>query len=308
MAKKKAKLKKTSTVDFSNIFQDMQEIQEGVAPTPSKKRVAPQIPQEIDGKSIQTVDIKAITPDPDQPRKNIDPESEDIKQLAHSIKKHGFINFITVREKKKGQYIIVAGERRFTAAKVAKLKTIPVFVLDPEKAPLDYALIQLEENLQREDLSPFEEAESYQRLKEEFGLQQKDVAKAVKRDKTYVSRMMKINEMVPEVRTEITKESTGIAKRVVMDLASFSQEDQQQLWKKIKKNPVMSNLQRAAKSLEKRKDVVKGKSKKTGDLPNADMIWDALKKAVQKDKNVLYELLSRKKIETLLQRQKTQIH
>lgn len=255
----------------------------------------------IDGKRVRMVGIDAIKPDPNQPRKNIDPDGADIKELAESIKKHGFINFITVRENGQKNYIIVAGERRFTAAKVAGLDKIPVMVLADDKQDVDCALLQLEENLQREDLSYFEEAEAYLRLKSEFGLQQKEIAAMVKKDQRYISQTLNLAKISAEIRQEIDSAETKIARQVVWDLAGFNEEQQKLLWGKIKKSPTMAELQKVAKKLQKAEEVAPKASDEAENLPDAQQVWDALQRAKKKDINNVFRFIPPKKMQKLLE-------
>ena len=120
--------------------------------------------------------LAKIEPNPDQPRKVFDQVSLD--ELAESIRLHGVITPITVRKgEKDGYYQIIAGERRWRAARQAGLEDIPAMVLEAEEDEvMELALI---ENLQRQDLNPIEEAEGYERLMKQFGLTQEQVAKRV---------------------------------------------------------------------------------------------------------------------------------
>ena len=116
---------------------------------------------------ITTLKIGEIEPNKDQPRKEFDPEQ--LNELAKSITKHGVIQPLTVREKN-GAYQIVAGERRWRAAKIAGLSEVPVRIM--ELSDSETAQIALIENLQREDLNPVEEANGYKQLSEKYGLKQ----------------------------------------------------------------------------------------------------------------------------------------
>lgn len=204
---------------------------------------------EIDGKRIEEVNLIDIQPDPEQPRKNIDPDSEDIRELAESIKEHGFIHFITVRPEKDRKYVIITGERRFCAAKKLGLEKIPVAITS--QSEVNCALIQLEENIHRQDLSPLEEAAAYERFVDEFGKQQKDIVNLIKKPKSYVSQMMSINKLSPEIKNEIGKKD--IAKKVLWDLATLSEEDQKATWEKIKKEPTIASLEGVKQTLQKKK-------------------------------------------------------
>ena len=136
--------------------------------------------------------LAKIEPNPDQPRKVFDQVSLD--ELAESIRLHGVITPITVRKgEKDGYYQIIAGERRWRAARQAGLEDIPAMVLEAgEDEVMELALI---ENLQRQDLNPIEEAEGYERLMKQFGLTQEQVAKRVVKSRSAVA---KVRTMVSE--------------------------------------------------------------------------------------------------------------
>ena len=128
--------------------------------------------------------LAKIEPNPDQPRKAFDQVSLD--ELAESIRLHGVITPITVRKgEKDGYYQIIAGERRWRAARQAGLEDIPAMVLEAEEDEvMELALI---ENLQRQDLNPIEEAEGYERLMKQFGLTQEQVSKRVVKSRSAVA-------------------------------------------------------------------------------------------------------------------------
>jgi len=147
--------------------------------------------------SVLEVKINDVEPNQDQPRKVFD--QEKLEALAQSIKDHGVVQPILVR--KEGQrYIIVAGERRWRASKIAGLKTIPVVVKDlSSREVMEIALI---ENLQREDLNPIEEAEAYQKLMEEYGLTQEEVARVVGKSRAAIAnsvRLLNLSEPIKEM-------------------------------------------------------------------------------------------------------------
>ena len=253
----------------------------------------------IDGKKIRMATLSSVRPDPNQPRKNINSESPEIQELAESIKKHGFINFITVREDGHKEYVIVAGERRYTAATVIGLKNIPVMVIAEDKADQDYALLQLEENLRREDLSPFEEASAYQRFKSEFGLNQKEIAQKMGKDSTYISRMMQINDLAQKIREEIEKKEINISRRVLTHLSSVAQDIQLDVWKKIRSNPTIDSLSKVINAMEKKKKKERNK-KQIEELPAPELIFEKFKEAYEKDHNIIYQFFTPKKIGRLL--------
>ena len=122
---------------------------------------------------VTQLSLSRIEPNPNQPRKVFDPNA--LEELAESIRLHGVITPITVRAgEKSGYYQIIAGERRWRAARMAGLKEIPAMVLEARESEImELALI---ENLQRQDLNPIEEAEGYDLLMRQFGLTQEEVA------------------------------------------------------------------------------------------------------------------------------------
>lgn len=160
------------------------------------------ITEEPAGKSpYQLLPIYKVEPNPDQPRQDFDPV--ELQSLADSIAQHGVVQPLTVREMPSGYYQIIAGERRWRAARMAELKEIPVVIIEADdKKTMELALI---ENLQRQDLNPVEEALGYQTLMQEYGLTQEDTAKQVGKSRPAVAnalRLLSLSEKVLEmVRT-----------------------------------------------------------------------------------------------------------
>ena len=146
------------------------------------------------GGSVSLVRISQIEPRRDQPRTNFDLEA--LQQLADSISAHGIIQPVAVRESIGGYYEIIAGERRWRAAKMAGLSEIPVTVIaaDDKKA----AELALIENVQREDLNPIEEALAYKKLSEEYGLTQEKVAQAVGKSRSGVANSLRLLDLPEE--------------------------------------------------------------------------------------------------------------
>ena len=141
------------------------------------------------------IDLKKISPNRFQPREEFD--QVKIDELAESIKKHGILNPIIVREMGLEKYEIIAGERRFRAAQAAGLETVPAIMRQPqEQEVLEMALI---ENLQREDLNPVEEAKGYDRLKREFGLTQEEVSEATGKARSTVANSLRLLSLTEAV-------------------------------------------------------------------------------------------------------------
>lgn len=158
------------------------------------------------------VKISLITPNRDQPRKNFDEEA--LAELAQSISRHGIIQPLIVRKKGRG-YEIVAGERRYRAAQMAGLKEVPVIIKEySEKEIGEIALI---ENIQREDLNPIEEAQAYDRLINEHGLTQEELADRVSKSRSAITnhlRLLKLSEKVQQLVSD-GKLSEGHARTLV---------------------------------------------------------------------------------------------
>lgn len=139
--------------------------------------------------------VSEIEPNQDQPRKAFD--QEQLEELADSIRKYGVLQPLLV-QKKGESYEIIAGERRWRAAKLAGLKTIPVVIR--EYSPQQAMEIALIENVQREDLNPIEEARAYQRLMQEFSLKQEEIAERVSKNRTTITNSMRLLNLAPEVQ------------------------------------------------------------------------------------------------------------
>ena len=139
--------------------------------------------------------ISQIEPNRDQPRKQFDEEA--LTELADSIKQYGVLQPLIVQ--KKGEYYeIIAGERRWRAAKLAKLKEVPVIIKD--YTPQEIMEISLIENIQREDLNPIEEASAYQRLIDEFHLKHEEVAERVAKSRSAITNSMRLLKLDKRVQ------------------------------------------------------------------------------------------------------------
>lgn len=148
---------------------------------------------------VTVLPLQKVEPNPLQPRKDFDPEA--LQALADSIAEHGIIQPLSVR--KAGDYYqIIAGERRWRAARLAGLTEVPVYVLDiDDRETMELALV---ENLQREDLNPIEEAEGYRTLMEEYGLTQEEAAAKVGRSRSAVANALRLLSLDDEL-TEMVK-------------------------------------------------------------------------------------------------------
>jgi len=162
--------------------------------------------------SVQYVDINYIKPNSAQPRQIFN--EEKIDELATSISAHGIIQPILLKKSDNG-YEIVAGERRWRAARKAGLKQIPGIVRELTKEQL--LLIALIENIQREDLNPIEEAEAFQSMCGEFGFTQEDISRNVGKSRPHITNMLRLLKLPQEVREMVLegKLSNGHARALV---------------------------------------------------------------------------------------------
>lgn len=158
------------------------------------------------------VKITKVEPNREQPRKNFDEDA--LQELADSIKQYGIVEPLIVQDRKT-YYEIIAGERRWRAAKLAGLKEVPVIVRNyTEQEIVEISLI---ENIQREDLNPIEEAQAYKRLLTEFNLKQDEVAERVSKSRTAVTNSMRLLKLCDEVQQMIIDDmiTTGHARALI---------------------------------------------------------------------------------------------
>ena len=156
-----------------------------------------------------------------QPRKQFDPDA--LADLADSIRQHGIIQPLTVRKLQSGYYQIIAGERRWRAARMAGLSQVPVVVIEADdRKAIELAMI---ENLQREDLNPMEEAEGYHTLMEQYGLTQEETSQRVGKSRSAVANALRLLNLCKEVR-ELVEEGklTGGHARALVPLTTDVQQ------------------------------------------------------------------------------------
>ncbi len=176
--------------------------------------------QSGDKEKISEIPVENIFPNPNQPRQNFDQASLD--ELADSIKEHGIIQPLILVRMNDREFQIVAGERRWRAAKSAGLKTVPAVVRDVnEQKKLELALI---ENIQRKNLNPLEAALAYRKLMEEFNLNQGELAKRLGKDQSAISNTMRILNTIPQVKEAVMADR--ISEGHARVLAGLPEEDQ----------------------------------------------------------------------------------
>ena len=181
-----------------------------------------------DGSGYQMLPLHKVEPNPDQPRHDF-PEDE-LQALADSITVHGIIQPLTVRLMPSGYYQIIAGERRWRAARLAGLSEVPAVIIEADdKTATELALI---ENLQRQDLNPVEEALGYRLLMDEYGLTQEETAEQVGKSRPTVANALRLLSLCPSVLEQVKKgELTAGHARAVLTLKS--EKKQQEAAQKI---------------------------------------------------------------------------
>lgn len=190
---------------------------------------------------VINLNLDAIFPNPEQPRKYF--KEESLKDLSESIKLHGILQPIIVKKDETG-FVIVAGERRFRASKLAGLKKIPALIKSDN--PLEISVI---ENIQREDLKPLEEAEALQLLIDRFEYTHEDLAKVIGKSRSSISELLSLNKL-PEGIKEECRTSDNCPKSQLLQIIRQQSEDKMiDLWERIKDGDF--SVKKIKKSLKK---------------------------------------------------------
>lgn len=217
------------------------------------------------------VKITMVEPNREQPRKTFDEES--LNELAESIKQFGLLQPILVQDRK-DYYEIIAGERRWRAAKIAGLKEVPVIIKNlTEQEIVEISLI---ENIQRENLNPIEEALAYKKLLNEFHLKQEEVAERVSKSRTAVTNSMRLLKLAEEVQKMVVKEeiTTGHA-RALLGI----EDEEQQIYtaKKIVDEKLsVRDIEKLVKNMNK-----PAKEKKSSEQKNRDFIYQDIEEKLK---------------------------
>ena len=162
---------------------------------------APAVPPSAEQprRAPERLDIDLISPNPEQPRTNFEPDQ--LRELAESIREHGILQPLVVSRDEDGGYRLIAGERRLQAARLAGLPTVPVVIR--EASGTDLLELALIENIQRADLNAIEEAMAYRRLTEEYGLTQEEAAKRVGKSRVTVANALRLLQLESEIRRSL---------------------------------------------------------------------------------------------------------
>ncbi len=210
------------------------------------------------GSSISEIALSAIVANPDQPRRTFDEEA--LQELADSIREHGVISPITLRDNGDGTYMIIAGERRFRASKIAGLEQIPAYIRTAkDEQVMEWALI---ENIQREDLDAIEIALAYQRLMDDYNLTQERMAERVGKKRATVANYLRLLKLPAEVQVGIKEKKIemGHARAI---LGSPSAERQLALYQRILREGLSVRKVEELAQEDKFADQPKAKSKQT---------------------------------------------
>lgn len=216
-----------------------------VANVNTQPKPSAQPEQRIDeDKRVWSIAVDKLVPGQFQPRKKF--EKEQLNELAQSIKENGILQPIVVRKRQAGGFEIVAGERRWRASQIAGLHEIPALIKTfSDQEALQLALI---ENIQREDLDPIEEAESYQRLMEEFSLSQQQVADKVGKERSTVANALRLLVLPFEIKNMIADKQISVGHAKVL-LSVEGKPEQMRLAKAVQtKNLSVRALEQMIKS------------------------------------------------------------
>jgi ParB family transcriptional regulator, chromosome partitioning protein len=194
--------------------------------------------------TLTEIPLEQIQPDPSQPRRDLG----DLTELKASIQANGLIQPIVVSVMGYGQYQILAGERRFTASKELGLATIPAIVRTVEEQ--QRLELQLVENLHRKDLTPLEEAGTYQRLIREFGLTQEELARRVGKSQESISETLKLLDLSDAIQAEY-RTSDKVSKSVLLEIAKRPVKEQGKLWSEARAGELTVRKLREEKQAEK---------------------------------------------------------
>lgn len=235
-------------------------------------------------KVYKQIDINKIVANENQPRKVFD--DEKIEELATSIKENGLIQPIIVRKYNRG-YQIIAGERRFRACKLAGLKTVPCVIKDIDDKQVDtFAII---ENIQREDLSPIEEAKAYKTLIDTYKMNQTELANKVGKKQSTIANKLRLLKLSDDVKYAL--KAKQITERHARAMLSLDKEAQQQILKEVLKKSL--NVKQTESLINKpEKNKPKAKKGPTKISKNMKIAMNTLNQAIELIQKTGIEVMS----------------
>lgn len=242
----------------------------------TEKNVDMKFAEDTDKKGIDKVPVNRIRENPLQPREDFD--EEKLKELADSIRQNGLIQPITVK-RDGDNYVLISGERRLRAVKMAGLENVPVYIYETPNGTTNENMLELAliENIQREDLNPMELSDSYKRLLDEYNLTQEQVAEKVSKQRSTVANYLRLQNLPIEIKISLRKSEISEA-HARMLLRVDNIDDQLILLKRIiNENISVKNLEEITKPDSKKQ---RTKKLKLGEIydPYFQNIEDKLRK------------------------------
>ncbi|MBM7624313.1 ParB family chromosome partitioning protein [Sporohalobacter salinus] len=226
-------------------------------------------------KGIQKVKVNKIEPNPYQPRKEFN--QKRLEELSQSIKKHGLLQPVTLRSKEDNSYQLIAGERRWRAAKLSGLDEITAIIQDcSQQQMMEIALI---ENLQREDLDPIEEAKAYNKLIDKFDLTQSKVAESVGKSRSSIANSLRLLNLPSEIQDYVSRETLTVGHARALLSLSTNAEQKEVAKEVIENNLSVRETEKLVKNLTTDKKREKKKKSKKRD-PNIVAIEDRLRRSL----------------------------
>lgn len=205
-----------------------------------------------DESAFLQIPVDQIQPDPNQPRKDLG----DMEGLEASIAEHGIMQPLIVSPTDIDLYTIIAGERRFSAARAAGLETVPAIVRTVEEHKR--LELQLVENLHRKDLNPVEEASSYQRLIDEFSLTQEEVGKRISKSVASVNESLRLLDLPDNIKGEF-RTSENISKSLLLEIVKQPKSKQQEMWQEAKRGELTVKKARQQKTTDRSRSAERAK-------------------------------------------------
>ena len=219
------------------------------------KALLPDTPRARSG--LAEIPVDRVEPNPSQPRQRFDDAA--LQQLAASIREHGLLQPLLVSERSEGKYVLIAGERRWRAARLAGLARVSVVIRErlDEGRSLELALV---ENLQRRDLTPLEEARAFEQLRSTGGLSQEEIAQRVGIDRSTVANALRLLRLEPEIQELV--ESGELAGGHARALLAFHDQQDRVAWARRAAGggATVRDLERAAAEVRQRR----GQTRRTG--------------------------------------------
>lgn len=227
----------------------------------------------VDINAVTHLPINSISPSKYQPRKTFDESL--LNELAESIKSHGIIQPIVIRKTKNEDYEIIAGERRFRAAKIAGLNEVPVIMRNISDSQLSAE--SLIENIQRENLNPVEESEAYKNLLDNFNMKQEDLATALGKNRSHIANMLRICDMPESVKNHIKDSKISFGHAKVIAASDNMEKIAEQI---IKKSLSVRQTEHLVKTFNESKNAVKQKQEVAKSIDDLSIISDSLSKTI----------------------------